>query len=606
MRFEQHVYGRVAQGLHPQYPGFQLAAVTESLLDYLETMEALNRLSFCRRRTGEGPHERYSLFRPAPGKVAFGRARIAKDQSGAVGAFAHNFVCSEDDFAASGASPAAILRSLTFFTAEADLPQDRRLPPLEIERFDAAERHPEWRAAALDLIDVYLGESAVVVPMVVLDAERTWDLLDEIFSLLPRQEVARLTFSTLFVEATDCLDAYRLVFIPDRKELPRDAPLYRIVEPAPEEDPRAARRRVAWTGFWRSRPAQGRSLCRWVDLMRRNPGSPEIPALLDELLAAADAFRGVVEELEIKGIYSWLVGKPEWLASYRHAGGALSFAHIRDAVWEDPESRLLPALEGGSRIGEQELVAFLYEDLGRRLSEGALDTRLASSLAENGHLSKFVQVVSDARRLSDPELVSLAGRLRGEPSYEARLDQAVADRALSGIARRRRSAAAERWVVRRAEEGAGGPLFGAIARLLAWLGISGWRRGELRLQDFGPLPPQDYMRLLPALRAVASSADAFLRMVFREDARGPLLAFCSRVLPGLEIDEQRDLLAAVAHLCQPWGTEHEGLIDTILSSPKAQELAKHYARCLERCPRPDAEAIARLRNVRPQPGHSWR
>jgi hypothetical protein len=606
MRFEQHIYGRVAQGFRTQRPGFQLAAVTETLLDYPETVEELNRLSFCRRGTGAGSRERYSLFRPMPGRVAFGCARIAKDLSGAVGSFAHNFVCSEDDLAASGASPMAILRSFTFLASESALPADRCLPPLEIERFDAAAPHPEWRAAALDLIDVYLGESAVVVPMVILDAERTWNLLAELFSLLPGQEAARLTFSTLFIEATDCLDAFRLVLIPDRNELPRDAPLYRIMEPTPWKDPQAAHRHVPWTDFWRSRPEQGKSLCRWGDLMRHHPHSPEIPALLDELLATAGAFRAAIEALEVPGIYSWLVRRPNWLVSYRRAGGALSIPQLRDAVWEEPASRLLPALEGLGLLDEQELVALLFEDLGRRLVEGVLDTRLASELVERGQEHKFLHTVCDARPLDDQELISLAGRLRGEPFYEDGLDQAVADRALSGIARRQRSAAAEQWVVRRTEEGAGGSLFDAIARLLAWLSASGWRRGELRLQGFRPLSPRDYTRLLPALQSVASNAKAFFRMAFREDAREPLLAFCSRALSTLEMDEQRDLLAAVAHLCQPWGREHEGLMNAILSSSKAHELAKHYARCLERCLRPDTEAIARLRSARPQSGLSWR
>ncbi|HSS76188.1 MAG TPA: hypothetical protein VLV54_05530 [Thermoanaerobaculia bacterium] len=606
MRFEQHIFGRVAQGFRTQRPGFQLAAVTESLLEHPEAVEALNRLSFCRRGNGAGSRERYSLFRPEPGRVAFGCARIAKDQSGAVGSFAHNFVCSEDDLAASGASPVAIFRSFNFLPSESALPADRRLPPLEIERFDAAAPHPEWRAAALDLIDIYMGESAVVVPMVILDAERTWDLLEEIFSLLPGRETARLTFSTLFIEATDCLDAFRLVLIPDRNELPRDAPLYRIVEPTPREGPKAARRHIPWTDFWRSRPEQGKSLCRWVDLMRHLPHSPEIPTLLDELLATAGAFRAAVEELEVPGIYPWLVRKSDRLVSYRPAGGALNAPQLRDAVWEEPASRLLPALEGLGVLDEQELVALLFEDLARRLVEDALDTRLASDLIGSGQGDRFLHTVCDPRRLDDPELISLANRLRGEPFYEDRLDQAVAERALVGIARRRRSAAAERWVVRRAEEGAGGPLFAAIVRLLAWLDASIWHRGELRLRDFGPLPTRDYRQLLSALRSLASSSKAFLHMVFREDLRGPLLAFCSRELRTLEKDEQQDLLAAIAHLCQPWGREHEELMETIFSSPNAYELAKHYARCLERCARPDAETIARLRSVQPRPGLSRR
>src|SRR5438128_19014 len=126
MRFEQHVYGRVAQGFRTPRPGFQLAAVTESLMERPETIDALDRLSFCRPWNGEGPRERYSLFRPSPGWVAFGCARMAKDRSGALGSFAHNCVCAEADLVASGASVTSIMRSLTFFESETHLPADRR------------------------------------------------------------------------------------------------------------------------------------------------------------------------------------------------------------------------------------------------------------------------------------------------------------------------------------------------------------------------------------------------------------------------------------------------------------------------------------------------
>jgi GTPase-associated protein 1, N-terminal domain type 2 len=601
MRFEQHIYGRVAQGFRAQGPGFQLAAATESLLERPETVETLNRLSFCRRSTGEGPRERYSLLRPAPGWVAFGCARMAKDRGGAVGSFAHNLVCSEADFIASGASPVSILRDFTFFASEADLPSDRRLPLRELDRFDAPVRHPEWNAAALDLIDIYLGESALEVPMIVLDAARTWHLLDELFSLLPRQEAARLTFSTSFIEATDYLDAYRLVSVPGRSSLPRDEALYRIVEPAPEEDPRAARRHVPFTEFWRSQPRHGASLCRWTDLMRGNPASREIPPLLDELLTAEGAFRGAAENLGIKGIYEWLAQKPEWLESYHRAGGALDSALLRQAVWTDPQSRLLPALEGARNLGDRELMALLFEDLGRGVAAGNLDTALVAKLEEKGHLSQFLATVSDAHRFDDEELMELAGRLDGKPFYRGQLHQAVARRVLVALEMGRSSGSAERWIAARAGEG-GSELFAAIAALVAWRDSSTWRRKELRLEDFGPLPPNDYPLLLRAAWTLARDARTFVRMAFREDVREAFFASCSHLFSRAELGEQRDLLAALAGL-SPWGTEHSELIHAILASPKAHELAKHYAGCLERSPRPDTEAITRLRSVRPP--ESW-
>jgi hypothetical protein len=600
MRFEQHVYGRVAQGLCAQGPGFQLAAATESLLEHPKIVDSLNRLSFCPPATGGYPRTRYSLFRPVPGRVALGCARIAKDRGGAVGFFSHNLVCSEADLMESDASPVSVLGGFPFFASEAELPSDRRLPPCELDRFDAPARHPEWNAVALDLIDVYLGESAVVVPMVILDSARTWHLLDEIFSLLPRQEAVRLTFSTLFIEATDFLDAYRLVFVPDRTSLPREESLYRIVEPAPEEDPRAARRHVPFTGFWRSQPQHGASLCRWADLMRRNPASHEIPPLLEDLLPTGGSFRSAAESLEIKGTYGLLVQRTEWMEGYYRAGGNLDSALLREAVWANPQSRLLPAIEGVRRIGEQELLALLFTDLGCRMAAGALDTAFAASLAKNGHLPQFLETVSAAHRLEDQELVALADRLNDQPFYNRQLHQGVAQRVLFGIKEGRRAVFAERWIASRAEEDDDAS-FRAIAALVAWHDASAWRRGDLRLGSFA-LPLGSYRSLLPAAWAVAPDAKTFVQMVFRDDSREPLFAFCSHILSSQEIGVQRDLLAALARL-SPRGTEHSGLIHAILVSPKAHELAKHYAKCLERSPQPDIEAITRLRSVRPP--DSW-
>lgn len=606
MRLAQHVYGRVTKGFRTAHPGFQLAALTDSLANE-NAIEALNRFSFCHRWTGEGPRERFSVFRPAPGWMAFGCARVAKDRSGAVGSFAHNYVCAEDDFVASGVSPVSMLRCLTFFASEVDLPVRRELPPLDVEPSGAPARHPEWRSACLDLIDVYLGESAVVVPLVILDMPHTWDLLEELSSLLPRQELARLSFSTLFIEATDFLDGFRLVFVPERKALPREESLYRIVEPTLERERHAAARQVPFTNFWRSVPERGPSLCRWTDRMRREANADEIPNLLDDLLSTGRPFRDVVESLDvIKNTYGWLVRRPEWLIRFRQAGGRLSMAYVRDAVWGDPRRRLLPALAGARSIGDQEMVGQLFEDLGRQIVSAATLVDLAAGLSENGQLSPFLETVSDPRRFGDGELTSLADRLAAQPFYSGELHLEAARRVLVGIEERRRADVVERWVVRRAAE-CPEAFLTAVAALIRWLDGSRWRRPEFRLQDFGSVAPPSYGLLLKALWAVAPDASGFVPMAFRHDARQQFFAFCGRALSLVETDTQKELLHTLAGVCRPSGVENEGLIDVIVSSPKASELAKFYAACLERAPRPDQAAIARLRTVRPHhAGGFWR
>src|SRR5438128_199497 len=112
MKFFQHVYGRVGRGYVGSSPGYQLAALTDELATATDVIEKLNQLSFYNLTDAKIAEARYSFFRPAKGYLAFGRSQLARDRTRTAGAFAHHFVCTEDDFARFSASPIDLFEAL--------------------------------------------------------------------------------------------------------------------------------------------------------------------------------------------------------------------------------------------------------------------------------------------------------------------------------------------------------------------------------------------------------------------------------------------------------------------------------------------------------------
>lgn len=599
MRFEQHVYGRVTRGFRSSSPGFQVAALTESLLDERSFLEGLNRFSFCQPAPGHDAIERYSVFRPALGWMAFGCARMAKDQSGAVGSFAHNFVCSERDFIESGASPVSVLRSLTFLRSEAELPRERSLESLPFDPPAAVISGGAWRGLALELVDAYLGGSAVIVPLVVLDVDQMWELLDELFGLLPRREAARLSFSTNFIEATPFLDGYRLVFVPSEKDVPRDESGYRVIHPEPGSPVGTSSRAVALSRFWRLAPNVGDTLCRWVDQLRARTERPDDNARVAQLLAVGAPFRDAVESLDIKGMYWWLSRNPSWVPDYRRTAGPLSADQVQEAVWSDPHQCLSPTLDALVSAGEPDLALNLLDDLGRRLVADKRWLSLVDVLAEREQFARFVEVLTRPPRFDDRSMTYLADRLSHQPYYSGQLHRELMRRVLAGIVGGQRCYEAEHWV---AGEGGGASLARVLTALIAWMDASTWRRGTFRLRDFQALDRGDYVLVLQALWRIASDVGQFAEMAFHESTRGAFFDFCARKVAS-DGDFAKDLLTTVVRYC-PVGRENGLFIEAVLSSAHSGDLAKHYLARLERERNPDQEAIERLRRIIPK-SSSW-
>ena len=618
MEFYQHVYGRVARGYRTSYAGYQLAALTDSLIDNAELIERLNRFSFFNRIDDEGSGERYSFYRPVLGYLAFGSSRLVKDSTGAIGSFCHSFLCKESDFIASGASPITLLKRLPFIKSEEELGENRSLEPYILDPSAETADTQKWRPLALSLLDTYLGESILVFPMVVLDEESTWDLLHEIFTLQPRLEASRLSFSTLFKGAADFIEVFRLVFVPDRKAAQGDEQVFRILEPLPDSDLAALNPAapVPFTVFWRKAPDQAPLLIRFIDTLRRSQdGLGDAALLLPELLGVNRSFetempklfREAVESLAVPHVYELLARNSDWLRRYREGGGLLDYARLREAVWGDSHERLIPTLNAAVQLRIQDLRVNLLEDLARRVISGSVSLDLLKLLQDHDHLKAFYELTCNYRNLSIRDIQRLAERVRGDGSYSGQYHFSVARYALlefDGAESNKAEQAAD-WIIRESQTHSE-PFFTAVSDLFKWYSLSPKHRPVYKLSNYLLDGAQKYDLILPLAWKMTRSYRLRdrVRMLHHPHHRERFITFCSDRLQRFELSDQRDFLGVLAEEVNPYGRENAPLIDAIRRADEAYELAKFYIWQLQRLSPVDNRAIALLQDIEP-PRSRW-
>jgi hypothetical protein len=618
MELYQHIYGRVARGYRTSYSGYQLAALTDSLIDNAELIERLNRFSFFHKHDGQGSGERYSFYRPVLGYMAFGCSRLVKDPTGAVGSFCHNFVCKESDFIASGASPITLLRRLPFIRSEEELGANRSLDAYVLDTPAETADTQKWRPFALSLLDTYLGESILVFPMVVLGEDSTWDLLHEIFSLLPRLEASRFSFSTLFKGATDFIEVFRLLFVPDRKAAQGDEQVFRILEPGPESDLAALNPapHVPFTDFWRKAPGQAPLLIRFIDTLRHSQdGLDDATLLVPDLLGINRSFgqemprlfREAVESLAVPHVYELLSQNSDWLRRYREGGGPLDYVRLREAVWGNPYERLIPTLNAALQMRLQDLMVSLLQDLARRVISGSVSLSLLQSLQDHDHLKSFYDVTCNYRTLSIRDIQRLAERVRDNPFYSGQYHYAVARYALLefGGDDSNRAAQAADWITQESQNHAD-PFFIAVSDLFKWYSLSPKKRPAYKLSNYVLNSVQKYDLILSLAWGMTRPYELRdrIRMVSHPHHRERFITFCSDRLRGLEFSDQRDFLGVLAQEMNPYGHENAPLIEVIRRADKAHELAKFYAWQLQKLSPTDNRAIALLQDIEP-PRSKW-
>lgn len=618
MEFYQHIYGRVAKGYRSSYAGYQLAALTDSVIDNAELIERLNRFSFFHKHDRQGGGERYSFYRPVLGYLAFGCSRLVKDRTGAVGSFCHNFLCKESDFIASGASPITLLKRLPFIKSEEALGDNRSLEPYILDAPAETADTQKWRPLALSLLDTYLGESILVFPMVVLDEQSTWDLLHEIFALQPRLEASRLSFSTLFKGAADFIEVFRLVFVPDRKAAQGDEQVFRILEPRPDSDLAALNPAppVPFTVFWRKAPDQAPLLIRFIDTLRRSQdGLEDAALLLPELLGLNRSFetempklfREAVESLAVPHVYELLARNSDWLRRYREGGGLLDYARLREVVWGAPYERLIPTLNATVQLRIQDLRVSILEDLARRVISGSVSLDLLKLLQDHDHLKTFYELTCNYRNLSIRDIQRLAERVRGNGSYSGQYHFSVARYALIefGGDEKNKAAQAADWIIQEAQNHSD-PFFTAVSDLFKWYSLSPKKRPAYKLSDYILDSAQKYDLLLARAWGMTRpyALRDRMRMMLHPQHRDRFITFCSDRLRRLEFSDQRDFLGVLAGELNPYGRENAPLIDAISRADDAYELAQFYIWHLQRLSPVDNRAIALLQDI-PPPKSRW-
>lgn len=619
MKFYQHIYGRVAKGYQASYSGYQIAALTDSLADQQELLRKLNRYSFFHRYEGEGNKERYSFYRPAPGLLVFGCSRMVKDATGSVGSFAHNFICEENDFLKAEVSPIALLKALPFVASEDQIGSARSLPIYPLDSVAQAPGAPEWRQFAHSLIDTYLGESVLVIPMVVLGAAEMWGLLTELFARLSPGLAARLSFSTLFKDATDYVEEFRLVFVPDQKTVPRDAQIYRVLDPGPE---RVASITPSPTPYTKCLDKLGEKYPEFILYINKIERAPDEPAQVDEAARhwpplleprvakpVREAIEFLVERknLDIRPVYASLVRNcsTDLLVAYGRAGEGLESQVLRAAVWAEAEAYLLPALEAAQQLQQWSLCTAFLEDLARHLATDATGLSLVRQLARAGYLNDFFEAVNNSTRLTEREQTVVAERLRSEPHYDGQIHWAIARKLLrklaeSGREGTRRSA---EWL-RDESRLLSDELVRAAADLWEWDGLPTRRRPDFKLQAYQFASAGHYEAVLPAAwrASLPFTWESRIEVAYHSAYRLAFFTFCAGWLRQCDLEEQKDLLRTLGRLSSPpYGRENQLLIDGIRRVERPYELAQHYVKVLQKLPDIDGEAIRQLQSFQPPP-----
>ncbi|MGH9935977.1 MAG: hypothetical protein ACREAM_07005, partial [Blastocatellia bacterium] len=407
------------------------------------------------------------------------------------------------------------------------------------------------------------------------------------------------------------------VFVPDQQTVPRDAQIYRVLDPSPgRAAPITPPRAAPLTSFWRGAPDKGRELICWIDALRHaweQPGKvAEAIRSLPRLLATGRLFREAVESLSVPHMYSSLVRDASWLVEYGRAGGPLQTDSVIAAVWEDVEERLPQALDAAERLQQWFLYRSLLEHLARRVAGGADGLAPVRKLAEAGRLADFCKTVSAPDSLTDRQEELVAERLLNERYYSGQIHRAIAGKLLRQMADGGREGAYRRGQWLREQAGLlNDPFVAAVADLWQWGETPVRQRWDLRLGKYRLADVEQYRNILPVAWRLSLPFVWWDRVLaaYHPDYREAFFAFCARRLKGEDLPEQKDFLRALALICKPHGRENDSLIEAIGDADRPYELARRYAELQRQLDDPDVETIRHLQSFKPPSsllGKLWR
>ncbi|MEW6209239.1 MAG: hypothetical protein AB1631_12785 [Acidobacteriota bacterium] len=583
MRFYQHVYGRVMKGYTGASPGYQLAALSDELADKPEMIEKLNRFSFFNMRGGQGDEARFSFYRPAKGFLAFGCSRLARDRTGAIGSFAHHFVCEESEFLRASFSPSSLIRRLAsadveikFFESESHLPANRSLDAREFQPESAEPQGGRFHALALEIGNIFLNKTEQAIPLVVASDEDAWAILDELFSLLPRLEASRLSFSTLFVDASEFTWSFKLIFVPDRKFIPVESYNYAIFETG--EAISRPSRPVPLISLWMDRAGEAPRFLEFANTLRHAPARrQEAETLLDSLLPLGAIFRDSIESLQIPNVFNLILKNADWIVAYRRAGKPLVYEDMIETIWENtlgPEAYFVPLLKAAPQLDQPGFADSLLIDLARRAASDQAEVSLICSLPSPDMLNRFYMLAADRLKLSDQQ--KLARRLRGQPFYHNQLHDSIA-RHVVGLIRsdQREWIEPARWL-QSEQDALGAHTFARAALDLAnWVYSKG--RQSLRLSGY-QIDRRQYSDLLEA--AWRGGAD-FIKVDWVDDCfyhqnhYEYYFAFLVARLRASGLSTQKGILRIIAARFRSQAARNRDLVEAIKRDDDASSLAKY-------------------------------
>jgi hypothetical protein len=583
MRFYQHVYGRVMKGYKGALPGYQLAALSDELADKPEMIEKLNRFSFFNMRGGQGDEARFSFYRPAKGFLALGCSRLARDRTGAIGSFAHHFVCEESEFLNASFSPSSLIRKLAsaeseirFFESESQLPANRSLDAREFQPADAEPRDGRFHSLALEIGNIFLNKTEQAIPLVVASDQDAWAVLDDLFALLPRLESARLSFSTLFVDASEFTWSFKLIFVPDRKFIPVESYNYAIFE-AGEALPRPSKP-APLISLWMDRDSEARRFLELANTLRHAPArKQEAEALFDSLIPLGAAFRDSIESLQIPGVFNLILKNADRIVAYKRAGKPLVYEDMTQTIWENadgPQTYLVTLLQAAPRLDQPGFADSILIDLARRAALDQTDVALIGSLPLPDMLARFYMLAVDRLKLSDQQ--KLARRLRGQPFYHNQLHDSVARQVVVGIRSEQREwIEPARWLESE-QDALGAHTFARAALDLArWISARG--KHDFRLSRY-QIDGRQYGDLLDA--AWRGGAD-FLKIDWVDDCfyhhahSDHYFAFLVARLRASGFSAQKGILRIIAAKFRSQAARNRALIDAIKTDDDASSLAKY-------------------------------
>ncbi len=428
IQLAQWVYGRVATG-ESGSPGYQVAAASNSVAQNRKLADRLVELSQY-SQSPDATHVRWGYADTGLGWVTFWRCAFARDMSGKIGYFTHHRLARVDDVVALGHVPVEVLWTEPYFTREAELPEDRTLPELELTIEETDSSGPPSNEA-LRLADSLIRRDKNTAVPALLTGDRSDEavarIAAETLPLLPPPIALATAFCINHTRSRDALVRFSFITSPAEELLATPQALFRVIDPAVEVELRsplikAIHGRVVDVHTFQE---YARAVYSWN---RKGPSAS---------VAACEATPHPFPEwLE----HDW----PAWNRDYLDAHPAVYAAYYTRCPTWSPEA-LRPLLARSPVTWAKAFEPFpsrrdirtaIVEELAKRLAEVTSEETRGDEALENvldwlGRNGLLDEVSALGMGWPLDHAASLADRLATHAEYDARLHLRIASRLLT-------------------------------------------------------------------------------------------------------------------------------------------------------------------------------